>query len=133
MVLSIALQVRDEECQMPLSLTRVLGNRLLPDSCDDVHTHFKRNCYELAGQPASRFRQPVEMVTQAFVANGARTAVSSANWNLRCSMRGQGCPRSALCDQPLSGASSKAWRGSTRMSSANLQLSARRVLQTWQM
>ena len=111
----------------------MLGNRFPPESCEDVHTHFKRNWYELAGQPASQFRQPVEMVTQAFMANGARTAVSSANWNLRCSMRGQGCPRSALCDQPLSGASSKAWRGSTRMSSANLQLSARRVLQTWQM
>ena len=69
---------------MPLSLTRVLGNHLLPDSCYDVHTHFKRNCYELAGQLASQYRQPVEMVTQAFVANGARTAVSSANWNLRC-------------------------------------------------
>src|SRR6266571_4252944 len=90
MVLSIALQVRHEECQMPLSFTRVLGNRFLPESCDDVHTHFKRNWYELAGQPASQFRQPVEMVTVAFVANGARTAVSSANWNLRCSMRGQG-------------------------------------------
>src|SRR6266581_1200803 len=108
---------------MPLSFTRVLGNRFLQESCDDVHTHFKRNWYELAGQSASQFRQPVEMVTQAFGANGARTAVSSANWNLRCSMRGQRCPRYALCDQPLSGASSKAWRGSTRMSSANLQLS----------
>src|SRR6058998_2763183 len=103
---------------MPLSFTRVLGNRFLPESCDDVHTHFKRNWYGLAGQPASRFRQPVEMVTHAFVANGARTAVSSENCNLRCSMRGQGCqgcPRSALCNQPLSGASSKACRGSTRM------------------
>src|SRR2546425_4981950 len=112
---------------MPLSFTRVFGNRFLPESCDDVYTHFKRNWYELAGQPASQFRQPVEMVTQAFVANGARTAVSSANWNLRCSMRGQGFR--AVGDQPLSGASSKAWTGSTRMSSANLRLSARRVLQ----
>jgi len=46
-------------------ITRVLGNRFLPENCDDVHTHFKRNWYELAGQPASQFRQPVEMVTQA--------------------------------------------------------------------
>src|SRR5258708_40316220 len=93
-------------------------------------TRVEWNWHALADQPASQFRQSVEMVTQPFMANGARTAVSSANWNLRCSMRGQGCPRSALCDQPLSGASSKAWRGSTRMSSANLQLRARRGLQT---
>ena len=38
--------------------------------------------------PASQFRQPVETVTLAFV-DERRTAVSSANWNLRCSMRGQ--------------------------------------------
>src|SRR2546422_2786556 len=36
---------------MPLRITRVIGNRFLPESCDDVHTHFKRNWYELAGQP----------------------------------------------------------------------------------
>ena len=29
----------------------MIGSRFLPESCDDVHTHFKRNWYELAGQP----------------------------------------------------------------------------------
>src|SRR2546425_13283756 len=115
---------------MPLRITRVIGNRFLPESCDDVHTHFKRNWYELAGQPGVAISTARRNCDAGFC--GERSADSRVQRELEFAVQyaRTRLPRSALCDEPLSGASSKAWRGSTRMSSANLKLSARRVLQT---